>query len=492
MEEDMLRISLENPTVESLTQALYKVIDAYKQLAEKHKKIEAKCAKLERENERLRRQINNNSKNSSKPPSSDQKPSKPPSADQKASKAANTYNSREKSGRKKGAQKGHAGKNLAKESVRELIDSGKAVHRIVGVGMKSATYETRYVVDMETRPVVTEIRFYHGRYGKARIPSHLSSPVTYGAGVRSICTMLYSEGVVSNDRIQTIVHSLSGNLLSVSAGSVYHFCKSFVASSAPKYDSIKAGLIAEPVVGTDATTVSINGVQKYIRNFSTDTACLYEPQGAKSIACMKESAVLPKYSGTLVHDHETALFHFGEAHGECNAHIFRYLNKNSEESGNSWSSQMKSLLSSANKKRREAIAAGEESFSEAVIADIEAKYDALLSLGDEQSQKTKGYTARKEERSLLRRLRKYQENILLFLRDFHVPFTNNMSERDLRKCKNRQKMAGGFRDAEGCDTYCKIMSVVETWKREGKNLLNEIRNSFETSLAIPHCVPVYL
>ena len=143
MEEDMLRISLENPTVESLTQALYKVIDAYKQLAEKHKKIEAKCAKLERENERLRRQINNNSKNSSKPPSSDQKPSKPPSADQKASKAANTYNSREKSGRKKGAQKGHAGKNLARESVRELIDSGKAVHRIVGVGMKSATYEIR-------------------------------------------------------------------------------------------------------------------------------------------------------------------------------------------------------------------------------------------------------------------------------------------------------------------------------------------------------------
>jgi len=68
VEEDMLRISLENPTMESLTQALYKVIDAYKQLAENHKKLEAKCAKLECENERLRRQINNNSKNSSKLP----------------------------------------------------------------------------------------------------------------------------------------------------------------------------------------------------------------------------------------------------------------------------------------------------------------------------------------------------------------------------------------------------------------------------------------
>lgn len=466
--KNLFKAAKETPTIESLLETLETIVDAY--------------TKLERENERLRRQLNNNSQNSSKPSSTDQKPSKAP----------NTYNSREKSGRKKGAQKGHAGKHLAKESVQELIDSGKAEHRIVGVGMKSAQYETRYVVDMETRPVVTEIRFYHGRYGKARIPSHLSSPVTYGAGVRSICTMLYSEGVVSNDRIQAIVNSLSGNLLSISTGAVYQFCKSFVSSSAPKYDAIKADIIVEPVVGTDATTVSIDGAQKYIRNFSTDTACLYESQYAKSIACMKESAILPGYSGTLVHDHETALFHFGEAHGECNAHIFRYLNKNSEESGNSWSSQLKSLLSSANKKRREAMAAGEESFSECMIAEIEAQYDALLSLGNEQNRKTKGYTARKEERALLGRLRKYKENFLLFLRDFHVPFTNNMSERDLRKCKNRQKMAGGFRDAEGCDTYCKVMSVVETWKREGKNLLNEIRKSFEKSLAIPYSVPVYL
>ena len=33
-------------------------------------------------------------------------------------------------------------------------------------------------------------------------------------------------------------------------------------------------------------------------------------------------------------------------------------------------------------------------------------------------------------------------NHLLFLHDFRVPFDDNMSERDLRKVKNRQKMAG--------------------------------------------------
>ena len=35
--------------------------------------------------------------------------------------------------------------------------------------------------------------------------------------------------------------------------------------------------------------------------------------------------------------HETALYHFGTDHAECNVHIIRYLRKNTEETGNRWS-----------------------------------------------------------------------------------------------------------------------------------------------------------
>ncbi len=81
---------------------------------------------------------------------------------------------------------------------------------------------------------------------------------------------------------------------------------------------------------------------------------------------------------------------------------------------------------------------------------------------------------KKEEKTLLNRLEKYKENHLLFLRDFQVHYSNNMSEKDLRICKNRQKMAGGFRTAEGRGMYCRIMSVIETVKRRGLNIFQSI------------------
>lgn len=96
-----------------------------------------------------------------------------------------------------------------------------------------------------------------------------------------------------------------------------------------------------------------------------------------------------------------------------------------------------------------------------------------------------------EERRLLNRLEKYKEEHLLFLKDLRVPFTNNMSERDLRKCKNRQKISGGFRSIDGCDMYCKIMSVVETWKREGKNLFEKMKETFIAAMNIPCYAQAY-
>ncbi len=87
------------------------------------------------------------------------------------------------------------------------------------------------------------------------------------------------------------------------------------------------GLLTQDVVVTDATTVTVNGEQNYIRNFSTVDTVVYHAMNSKSIKALKGLDFLRRYTGILIHDHETALYHFGTNRAECNVHIIRYLRK---------------------------------------------------------------------------------------------------------------------------------------------------------------------
>ena len=92
--------------------------------------------------------------------------------------------------------------------------------------------------------------------------------------------------------------------------------------------------------------------------------------------------------------------------------------------------------------------------------------------------------AKQDATKLLNRLEKYSDNHLLFLHDFNVYFDDNMSERDLRKAKNRQKMAGGFRKISGQEMYCKILTIIETTKRRGQSIIGNLKQLFEGTPAI--------
>ena len=81
-------------------------------------------------------------------------------------------------------------------------------------------------------------------------------------------------------------------------------------------------------------------------------------------------------------------------------------------------------------------------------------------------------------------MEKYSHNHLLFLHDFSVPFDDNISERDLRKVKNRQKMAGGFRKSSGHEMYCDIMSIIETLKKRKMSIIENIKMLFMGTPAI--------
>ena len=430
---------------------------------------------LKDDNARLRSIINNDSSNTSRPPSTDQKGGKP----------ANTFNGRKKTERKAGGQRGHTGTTLTRSDIEEKIASGRCRHEVRTIGRVSGQdYVTKYVVDLNVEPVITEIRIYADENGNFPIPVQYRSDVTYGENVKALAVTLYSEGVMSNDRIASFLNAAGGSVLGLSEGSVYHFCRTFSQKSQESIAHLEEELLNHRVVMTDATVMTLNGEPCYIRNFSMEKAVVYRAVKDKTLDGMKKLRFLSKFTGILVHDHETSLYHFGTGHGECNVHIIRYLKKNSEDSGNEWSGEMITLLCGMNRARKHSIAGGMGAFPEEVILEYEEKYRELIARGREENKKTKHKYARDDEKKLLNRMEKYMENHLLFLHDFEVPFDDNMSERDLRKAKNRQKIAGGFRKESGHEMYCNILTIIETLKRRNMVLLENIKKLFMGTPAI--------
>ena len=412
---------------------------------------------LKDDNARLKSIINNDSSNTSLPPFTDQKGGKP----------ANTYNSCQHTGRKAGGQKGHKGTTLTKEEVEEKIRSGKCRHEVREIGDPSSQkYVTKYVVDLDVTPMVTEIRIYPDKNGKFNIPDEYRSDVVYGTTVNAF------------------LNAAGNGELGLSAGSVYGFCRKFASNAEGSIQNLETELLNQEVVLTDATTVTVNGEQNYVRNFSIGKTVIYRAMKSKAIDALKKIDFLKKLSGILVHDHETALYHFGTDHGECNVHIIRYLRKNTEETGHGWSVQMKDLLCEMNRERKKLADMGEVSFPEETLHDYEKRYMDLIASGRRENKQPGRRFAKKDEKALLNRLEKYMHNHLLFLHDFRVPFDDNMSERDLRKVKNRQKMAGGFRKDSGHEMYCAILTIIETLKRRNMGLVENAKKLFMGAPAI--------
>ena len=441
-----------------------------KELEGKVVELEQRNAVLQNEIDRLKHKDDTDSHNSSLPPSTDQKPGKAP----------NEYNGRKKTGKPSGGQKGHPGRTLRLKDCVEKMKAAGFEPEIEEIGDVARPYKERLVLDVTLMPKAILKRFHEQEDGKYRIPGEYNSEVVYGTDIKALTALLYGQGVQSAERIVELIKAISGDIIEISQGTVFDWLEVLHQSAEAEKKKIEEHLLDLPQVCTDATTVSMDGHQAYIRNFSGRHWVFYVPMERKNIEALAKIPFMNKFVGILTHDHETALYHFGTDHAECNVHLIRYLTANAENTGHKWSSKLISLLCEANRYRKRMIADGRTKIPQGTLLRLETRFDELLAFArHERKQHPAPFRwATQEETSLLNRLKKYKQNHLLFLHDFRVPFDNNISERDLRKCKNRQKMAGGFRTAHGLDIFCSLLSITETCKRQAINLLAAFRSLF--------------
>ena len=70
-----------------------------------------------------------------------------------------------------------------------------------------------------------------------------------------------------------------------------------------------------------------------------------------------------------------------------------------------------------------------------------------------------------------------KEDVLRFLVDPTVPFTNNQAERDIRMMKLRQKISGGFRSDQGAENFATIRSFISTAKKQGWEIIEALTSN---------------
>ena len=122
-------------------------------MEKENKELKIENKKLKDDNDRLKKIINNDSNNSSKPPSSDIK--------------RNIPNNRERTNKKAGGQKGHKAHFLSKKVVEEKIQKGEFKREIYHRGKIQKEYISKYILDLEINVIAKEYRFYKDKIGRS-------------------------------------------------------------------------------------------------------------------------------------------------------------------------------------------------------------------------------------------------------------------------------------------------------------------------------------
>jgi len=417
----------------------------------------------------LKAKMNKNSKNSSNPPSSD------------GPKKGTVKNSRTPSDKKTGGQPGHEGKTKTLSSSPETVLELKPKTECDCGGqiiISRDNYTVRQVSDIILPKTITvEYRAQEGqceecgKVHKASFPEGVEGVVSYGDNLQAIVTYLSTYQLLPLKRTTELVNDLFG--INISQGTIVSSGKEAYERLAGPEDRIKREVIKNDVAGFDESGIRVAGKNHWLHSASTKDCTVYSVHPKRGAEAMDEMGILPLFRGTAIHDHWKSYYQYNLcAHGECNQHHLRHLKYLYEDLRCSWASDMICLLMRIKKHVDLANLFKADNLEVNSLEQEDIKIYAGMYCKILEEAQTNIKDAPLDSKRMINRLIKYEQETLLFMYDFAVPFTNNLSERDLRMPKAKQKISGGFRTKEGADAFARVRGFISTVKKRGKNVMD--------------------
>lgn len=415
-----------------------------------------------------------NSKNSSKPPSTDLNRKK---------------ESRKKSDKLSGGQKGHMGTTLTQIEEPDIIHEIKVDPRTLPKGQyKDRGFITRQVFDIDISRVVTEYRAQQleneqGHCFVAPFPEGVSKAVQYGNQLKAHAVYLSQYQLLPYKRIKDYFTELLH--IPLSEGSLYNFNCQAYEQLAEFERIVKQQLIHASCAHADETGININGKRQWLHSVSNPQWTHFYPHEKRGTEAMSAIGILPQFQGILCHDHWKPYYRYDFTHALCNAHHIRELTRVWEQDKQSWGLEVKQLLETINSEVNQAGGALQKEQAN----DYRIRYRALLNKAESEcpppekpQQKQRGRIKRSKARNLLERLINYEEDVLRFMENPVVPFTNNEAENVIRMTKVHQKISGCFRSMEGAKIFCRVRGYLSTCRKQEVTASKAMRLVFEGKL----------
>jgi len=437
----------------------------------------------------LQDQLNKNSKNSSKPPSSDG-----------LKKTPRTKSQRKPGDKKNGGQEGHVGRTLEPVEEPDHIE----LHEVeqcsrcgaVIIDVEADDYQTRQVFDIP--PVKIEVTEHQAEIKTcphcnacniAQFPIDVTASVQYGNRIRAMAIYMNNYQFIPLERIGDFFEDVIGHRPTEAI--ILRANATCAENVKPANEVIKQLLINAHVINCDETGLRVESKLNWLHVASTPNLTYYGVHPKRGKDAMDAIGILAEFGGVAVHDHWRPYFSYTNVmHGLCNAHHLRDLTFVHEQYEQDWAEDMIQCLLDIKKEVDQARLYADRLDSNQ-IEELEVRYDKIIAEGLElnpKPQKEPGKRGRVKQsppKNLLDRLEGHKREVLAFMYDFDVPFDNNQAERDVRMMKLRQKISGTFRTVGGADVFCGVRGYISTVRKNGRHVLDAIQDALAGMPFVP-------
>ena len=317
------------------------------------------------------------------------------------------------------------------------------------------------------KPEVTQVRLFGGRCAccgervVAAAPAGLEPGSPFGQSIAALVVYLHYAHAIGMERLVRLLDEIFS--LTLSEGAISNMLARAREPLLAAAATIRATVLASPVVCSDETSARVSGKTWWEWAFIGSLAVLHviRPSRGKAVVQALFGEIRPM---VWVSDMLGSQRGHAVEWQVCLAHLLRDATYAIECGDTAFSAAFKRLLlrAIAIGRRRDEL---KDITLKQYLADLDRRLDRIMA----------AVPSGEPGRKLRKRIAANRAHLFVFITNREVPYTNNVSERQLRPSVIFRKVTNGFRCEWGAETYAAFRSLVSTAKANWAPVLGVLR-----------------